>query len=157
MRLALWALARIEGRVLWLCPDWSGETLHMQAVRSQMAPARLVFGQCARREDLLWAAEEALRSGAGGAVVVEMPDPPPLVAVRRLHLAAEASGHGALTLVLTPAQGGAVGVETRFALEAAHHAGQGRWRLTRLRARMAPVQSWDVTCSRDLELVTHRL
>lgn len=129
----------------------------MQAVCCEMAPARLVFAQCPRRDDLLWAAEEALRSGAVGAVVVEMPAPPPLVAVRRLHLAAEASGHAALALLLTPAQGGAVGVETRFALEAAHHAGQGRWRLTRLRARMAPVQSWDVTCPKDLGLVPHRL
>ncbi|MBF9045489.1 hypothetical protein HKCCE4037_19290, partial [Rhodobacterales bacterium HKCCE4037] len=89
-RLALW-LARTTTRdILWIRPDWHPDRLHMAGVRAEIDPARLVFVECCRPADLLWSMEEALRAGLTELVVCDLPEPPGLTPVRRLHLAAEA-------------------------------------------------------------------
>ena len=121
-----------------------------EGVRGFLDPGRLVFGRARTATELLWAAEEALRTGLVPLVVVELPAPPGLTAVRRLHLAAETGAEQAnapLALLLTPGDGGAPGIETRWHLAAPPGwAGDGapRWRVRRARARMAPERSWEV-------------
>lgn len=161
-RLALWVAAQLAGPVLWIRPAWHPDHLHMQAVAEEMDPARLIFAAVERREDLLWVMEEALRSGACPMVIADLLEPPNLTAVRRLHLAAEASGKSPFAALLTPHHGGASGVETRFFLSAHHgclsslEGGKGQdvdlpaglearlWQMRRLRARLAPPASWEV-------------
>ncbi|MCV2875148.1 hypothetical protein OE810_02650 [Rhodobacteraceae bacterium XHP0102] len=161
-RLALWAAAQLTGPVLWIRPAWHPDHLHMQAVAEEIDPARLIFAAAERREDLLWVMEEALRSGACPMVIADLLDPPNLTAVRRLHLAAEASGKLPFAALLTPHHGGASGVETRFSLTARHGClgafeGDKRqnfdlpaglearlWQMQRLRARLAPPAAWEV-------------
>ena len=171
--------AATEGPVLWILPDWSEERLNPDGLTTFFDPARLVLARIRRAEDLLWTAEEALRSGACPLVVVETPPtqnpPPALTPVRRLHLAAEAGaaasgGAGPRALLLTPGDGGAQGVETRWrmapapgrAREGTSAAASGpsraarpkppspvsspdrgpRWRLELVRARAARPRSW---------------
>jgi len=141
-RLALWVAAACTGPVLWIRPAWYPDRLHMAGTAAEIEPARLIFVDCHRGEDLLWTMEEALRSGAVSLVVADLPEPPPLTPVRRLHLAAEASDAAPLGVLLTPADGGAAGVETRLMLEPMHRDGKEAWRLRRLRARMAPQKEW---------------
>lgn len=124
-------------------------------VQPIMDPCRLVIGRGKGAIDLLWCAEEALRSGLIPLVVAELPAPPTLTAVRRLHLAAEAGAeaHGAapLVLLLTPEPGGTAGVETRWRLASAPGwaiDGRARWQLRRLRARMAPEAAWEMVLDR---------
>ena len=147
-RLALWLAAETEGPVLWIRPAWHPDRPHMAGMRAEIDPGRLVFVTPERPADLLWATEEALRAGALPLVICELPEPPGLTQVRRLHLAAEAgveAGGGAgLGLLLTPGAGGAAGVDSRWRLEPAHGVEAAGWRLARLRARDAPPGDWAV-------------
>ena len=151
---ALLAAARTTGPVLWLRPAWSAERLAGDGLRGFLDPGRLIFGGARSATDILWAAEQALLSGQVPLVVAELPEPPELTPVRRLHLAAEtgaAFGPAPLALLLTPGDGGAPGVETRWHLAPAPgwaEDGAPRWRLTRARARMAPPASWEMRLER---------
>jgi protein ImuA len=153
-RLALWLAAAdrqtdTASQILWIRPEWHPDRLHMAGVRHEIDPGRLMFVECCRPSDLLWCMEEALRSGLTRLVVLDLPEPPELTPVRRLHLAAEAgfekTGRAPLGVILTPGDGGAPGVESRWQLSPAHGAETDSWRLSRLRARTAPVAEWAVT------------
>jgi protein ImuA len=148
---ALLVAARLAGPVLWLHPRWTTERLMGDGVRRFIDPGRLVLARPRTPEEILWAAEEALRTGLVPLVVAELPEPPRLTPVRRLHLAAEAGaaeGTAPIALLLTPGSGGAPGVESRWHLAPIPGwAGDGRarWRLTRARARMAPPAAWEAS------------
>jgi len=150
---ALWLAARTAGPVFWIGPAWSGETLNPDGIEPWMDPARLIFVSPKRAEDLLWTMEEVLRAGAVACAVVDLPALPSLTQVRRMHLAAEAGcAEGQcqpLGLLLTPGDGGAPGVETRWTLTPRHLNGQDRWDLARTRARVAPPQSWTLRRSQN--------
>lgn len=148
-RLALWLARAMSGPVIWIRPSWHPDRLHMAGVAAEIAPGRLIFVEPTRAADLLWSMEEALRSGEVPLVVGDLPDPPGLTPVRRLHLSAEAgaevTGHAPLGLLLTPGQGGAPGVETRWRLDPAHDGPEhASWRLERLRARSEPPGTWSI-------------
>jgi len=155
--LALLIAAAATGPVLWLHPGWERERLAGDGLRAFLDPGRLVFAVGRAVPDLLWAAEEALRSGAVPLVVAELPAPPALTPVRRLHLAAGAGGAAGpgpapRVLLLTPDPGGAAGVETRWRIAPAPgwaRDGAPRWRLERLRARRAAPAAWEMTRARD--------
>ncbi len=140
--LAIMIASKLEGPVLWIRPAWTQDRVAADGVAPWLNPARIVFLDARSVEDLLWCTEEALRSGAAPMVITELPEPPALTPVRRLHLAAQAAKPMALAMLLTPEDGGAQGVETRWHMAPAHEAGQQSWQLTRLRARMEPPASW---------------
>ncbi len=143
---ALLAAARLSGPMLWVEVGRPAERLLGDGVCAFLDPGRLVMARATKPADGFWAAEEALRSGQTPLVVAELPAPPELTPVRRLHLAAEAGalvagGEAPLALLLTPGPGGAPGIETRWLFAPAPggtREATPRWRLTRARARMAP-------------------
>lgn len=140
--LAVMIAGKLDGPVLWIRPSWLGDRLCADGVAPWMNPGRIVFVDARSAEDILWCTEEALRSGEAPVVITEVPEPPPLTPVRRLHLASQVASTPALALLLTPEDGGAQGVETRWHMAPAHRADGVAWQLTRLRARMAPPASW---------------
>lgn len=144
--LAAFAMAVTEGPVLWLMPGWQAERPNPAGLAALADPGRLILALPRRPEDVLWAAEEALRSGVVPLVVAEMPDPPGLTPMRRLQLAAQGGGAGAVGLVLTPGDGGATGAETRWHIS---QAPGGAWRLDLRRARGALPAAWALARGRQ--------
>lgn len=144
--LALIAARQMQGPVFWIASHWQGDSLLGDGVQGYIDPGRITFVRPKRAEDILWAAEECLRAGCVPLVVAELHAPPALTPVRRLHLAAEAGSkqgkQAPLGLLLTPGDGGAQGVETRWHLSPRHKPGQTGWMLQRRRARMAPPAAW---------------
>lgn len=151
--LAAIIASRTEGPVFWIVPSWIPERPNPEAVLRLFDPGRIVFLEPKRAEDLLWCLEEVLRAGVVPLAVADLPAPPGLTAIRRLHLAAETGAEEdrvvpPLGLVLTPGSGGAPGIETRWQMQAAHGPAKKRgWHLHRLRARTAPMASWRVFAS----------
>lgn len=145
---AMWLATKVQGTVIWITPSWAKDRLASDGVSAWIDPGRLLFVTPQRGEDLLWATEEVLRSGAVPLVVADVPDLPGLTQIRRMHLAAETggqTGYGLPTcLLLTPGQGGAPGVETRWHMAPKHRQGREIWNLERRRARTAPLKSWDI-------------
>lgn len=148
--LALTVAKATEGPVFWISPGWSADRLNAAAMIEFVNPGRFTFVTPKRPEDVLWSMEEILRSGTVPLVIADLPAPPSLTPVRRLHLAAEtgaAEGRVApLGLLLTPGEGGASGVESRWGMAPSHDGDRmERWKLSRRRARTAPMKDWGVT------------
>ncbi|MEO0914505.1 MAG: hypothetical protein AAFY59_16230, partial [Pseudomonadota bacterium] len=136
------------GPVLWIRLSHAEGQLTGDGIRDWIEPGRIIFVTPDRPRDLFWAAEEALRSGAAPLTILELTESPPLTPVRRLHLAAESAGTRPTLLLLTPGEGGAQGIETRWYTEPAPGwatpAGQPAWGVTRTRARLAPPATWRI-------------
>lgn len=156
--LAAMVMAQDQGPVIWVGPSWQGTQLHAPGLAAFADPGRMILATGKRPDDLLWAAEEALRSGVVPLVLADLTDPPALTPVRRLHLAAEAGAEVArragllppLAVLMTPEHGGAQGVESRWHLTGAPGTStlldhRTAWRLDRLRARMEPPATWMLT------------
>lgn len=146
-RLALKLAGALQGPVFWIKPAWSTGGLNPEGFLKLADPGRFTFLTPKRPEDLLWLMEETLRAGLVPLCVADLPEPPGLTAVRRLHLAAETGAkEGRVTpvgVLLTPGDGGAAGVESRWSLSPRHGmGGDEAWHLARLRARMQPEKSW---------------
>lgn len=153
--LAALILGESQGPVIWISPGWLPERIYPAGLAELADPGRIIFARARRPEDLLWSMEEALRSGASALVLADLPAPPALTPVRRLHLAAETGAEAArhagrlppLGLLLTPENGGAQGVESRWHMAAAPSGStlierRSAWVLHRLRARLAPEASF---------------
>jgi protein ImuA len=155
--LAAFLLKASTGTVIWVIPGWRPERVYPPGLLPYCDPNRIIFARIRRPEDALWAVEEALRSGAAPLVLADLTNLPALTPIRRLHLAAEAGIEAAqrharpppLGVLLTPAAGGAQGVESRWHM-APRPSGmtafdyRAAWTLTRLRARSDPPARWTV-------------
>ena len=144
--LAMMIAQKMEGPIFWVTPEWNTDHLHADGMISFINPGRMTFITPKRTEDILWIVEEVLRSGAVPLVIADLSGLPALTPVRRLHLAAETGlTEGTSTplgLLLTPGDGGAPGVESRWHLAARHQGTDDIWQLNRIRSRSAPPSSW---------------
>lgn len=122
-RLALHVAHAMEGPVFWIVPAWQRDHLCAQGIMPFINPGRITFVHPDKAIDLLWCLEEVLRTGVVPLVVGDLPSPPALTPVRRLQLAAETGasrGVAPLGLLLSPGDGGAAGVETRWHITPEH-------------------------------------
>lgn len=160
--LAAMATGRLAGPVLWIMPPRCQDGLHPDGLSPFFDPARLVIARPGRAEDVLWTAEEALRSGACPMVIAELDEAPGLTPMRRLNLAAEAGAQrmkGApLMLALFSRGAGSGAAETRWraaplpgwALEGISVKSAGgppRWRFERVKDKAGRPAAWEVTHS----------
>ena len=101
-----------NGSTLWISHTHQQEHLSPDGVAQFCKPDRLVYASGKTQTDVLWMAEEALRSGAVKVVVAQLTKPIDLTAGRRLQLAAEAGK--TLGLFLIPEGMGSNAAETRW-------------------------------------------
>ena len=156
---AIWLAGQMSGTVLWISPAWEPDRLNPEGMLPWVDPSRFLFVTPRRSEDLLWCMEEALRSGAVPLVVGDIPGLPGLTAVRRMHLAAETGAglasspeQAPLGMVLTPGDGGAQGIESRWHMTPMHKDRARRWRLERRRARTQPQKAWTMTREQGVQV-----
>lgn len=149
------ALGQTQASFIWISPAWARAQLHLEGLYAFAPPQRLIHVQPSHRADLLWCAEEALRSGAVPIVVVELDAFPNLTQVRRLHLAAQMGAdmgsYRPIGVLLSTDQGGLSGVESRYACEGVHQVGKTQWHIERLRSRSDPVKAWHLRGSLSAE------
>lgn len=153
-----------DASALWLRLAHNPDRLCPDGLSDWAAPGGLILAEAPRAVELLGCAEDALRSGACALVVIDLAEPVAMTPLRRLHLAAEdglarrrirSPGADLRALVLTPGDGGTPGVESRWHMAACPAPEQSpanpvgaAWSLTRTRARMAPLASWQVKAHR---------
>jgi len=148
--LAMMVAQKTDGAIFWILPGWQPDHISGQGAARFINPGRVTFIRAGNATDLLWTMEEVLRSGVVPLVVADLPAPPALTPIRRLHLSAERGaerGIAPLGLVLTPGDGGSSGVETRWRLDPALPSAttgpdKHRWTISRLRARTLPPATW---------------
>ncbi|MGE4611916.1 MAG: hypothetical protein AAED33_11110 [Paracoccaceae bacterium] len=100
------------GQALWISPTHQQEHLHPEGVTQFCEPYKFVYASGKTQTDVLWMAEEALRSDAVKVVVAQLSKPIDLTAGRRLQLAAE--GGKTLGVFLIPEGMGSNAAETRW-------------------------------------------
>lgn len=144
-------LGRLEGPVLWCAASHHGRPLYPPGLqRFGLDPGRLVLARAARKPDALWVAEEAMKSGALRAVVLEADFTVPLAQSRRLQLGLEASRCLGLLLY----QGGEAKItcttaaRTRWRVSSCpspKHREGPCWRLELTRNKGGPTGQWEVS------------
>lgn len=100
------------GHVLWIHESWRSERIAANALSAWLDPSRIVIALTRDQTDTLAVAEEGLRDGAVGLVVMELSARIGLTAGRRLQLAAQAGK--ATGLCLIPEGMGSPAAETRW-------------------------------------------
>ncbi len=141
-----------DGPVLWITPAHRRERPHPEGLAVYCDPGRLVFATGRTHADLLWLAEESLRSGAAPVVVVHVEQPIDLTAGRRLQLAAEAGK--SLGLFVIPDGAGSNAAETRWRCMPVFDAGDStlqRWEL--IKNKSGTVNEWIIRWDEP----THRI
>lgn len=101
LRLVIPALARLSDAdrwLAWIAPPYIPYAPALAAAGIDLSRVMLVHSQ--QQHDILWAAEQALRFGTCGAVLVWLPEKVDPKRLRRLQLAAEAGG--SLGLIFRP-------------------------------------------------------
>ena len=110
--LAAVACGLEPGKLLWIAEAWLPERINPLGLSGFVDPSRVLTARTGGQVDTLAVAEEALRDGALGLVVLEISRPLDLREGRRLQLAAKA---GATTgLCLIPEGQGSNAAETRW-------------------------------------------
>jgi len=146
------ALLSMLGRdVLWCAGPRAASLYPPGLKRFGLEPDRLVVACPPKKQDALWIAEEAMKSGALGAVVLEADFTVSLAQSRRLQLAVEQSRcfgavlyDGSLSSNTGASQSGTTAARTRWRVTPAPGAGI-RWRLELQRNRDGAARIWEVS------------
>jgi protein ImuA len=149
--LAIARSERAKNNIVWIAEDMamaeSGTLYGCGLDEFGLPPERLLLVNVSHRRDLLWAMEEALHCRAVGAVIGELRHQNiDAVALRRLSLAAAASGALAFLLRSSPTQESSTAA-TRWIVSAApsqprYGPGAPRFEAQLVRNRRGPIGSW---------------
>ena len=146
---ALWLAQKVKGTILWINEAHNQQTLNPDGIYPYVNPAKFLFANIRRREDILWCTEEAMRYAACPLIIVNISSfNPGLTPIRRINLAGGKTKENVMVILLTSGEyEGVQGVETRWHMAPIHKNinSKRKWRLERLKARMAPPKFWSVS------------
>ena len=146
---ALWLAQKVKGTILWINEAHNQQTLNPDGIYPYVNPARFLFANIRHKEDILWCTEEAMRYAACPLIIVNISSfNPGLTPIRRINLAGGKTKENVMVILLTPDKyEGVQGVETRWHMAPINDdTNQKRkWRLQRLKARMAPPKLWAIS------------
>ena len=146
---ALWLAQKVKGIILWIDEAHNQQTLNPDGIYPYVNPAKFLFANIRRKEDILWCAEEAMRYAACPLIIVNISSfNPGLTSIRRINLAGGKTKENVMVVLLKSEEyEGVQGVETRWHMAPIHDDINlnRKWRLERLRARMAPPKFWSVS------------
>ena len=145
---ALWLAQKVKGTILWIDEAHNQQTLNPDGIYPYVNPAKFLFANIRRKEDILWCTEEAMRYAACPLIIVNISSfNPGLTPIRRINLAGGKTKENVMVVLLTSdGYEGVQGVETRWHMAPIHDDInlKRKWRLERLKARMAPPKLWSV-------------
>ena len=146
---ALWLAQKAKGTILWINETHNQETLNPDGIYPYVNPAQFLFANIRRKEDILWCTEEAMRYAACPLIIVNISSfNPGLTPIRRISLAGGKTKENVMVILLTPDKyEGVQGVETRWHMAPINDDTnlKRKWRLQRLKARMAPPKLWAIS------------
>lgn len=138
------------GPVLWIGPAHGTERLLPAGVACLLPCSRLIVVQAGDEADLLWSAEDALRSGAVGFVIAAPQKPLSLTAGRRLQLAAEAGRSTGLLIIRDGMGSNAAQTRWHCAPEwGAPESDAPEWDAPELHGRDSTLQRWSLTKNKE--------
>ena len=106
------AIAKSKGPAIWIGRHIDIRSLSPLALSRYFNPSRLTLAECVCRKEILWAAEQALRSDGFEVVIFQLKQGPNLSESRRLQLASEKGGSLGLSIIERGAQSSAA--QTRW-------------------------------------------
>ena len=146
---ALWLAQKVKGTILWINEAHNQQTLNPDGIYPYVNPARFLFANIRHKEDILWCTEEAMRYAACPLIIVNISSfNPGLTPIRRINLAGGKTKENVMVILLTPDKyEGVQGVETRWHMAPINDDTnlKRKWRLQRLKARMAPPKLWAIS------------
>lgn len=137
--IAVRSAACTKGPVIWIAPHRAIGTLAPTGIQDFIDPQRLILIGIVSRDEALWAAEQALQTCSGAAVIAELWNGPDLRESRRLQIAAETAGSIGVLLITGEARNSAA--ETRWQ---ASSLAEGGWRWSCEKDKRGPGGAWEV-------------
>ena len=136
---AVAAAARTSGPIVWIGLARDVGSLAPTSLQSFLDPARIILAICVSRKEILWSAEQALRSPTAACVVAEIGDGPDLHESRRLQIAAEEGG--SIGLLLISGRTSSSAAETRWLCETSSESDLA-WVWTSIKNRKGKLGAW---------------
>jgi protein ImuA len=145
-----------DGPLIWVGRKRDVYSVCPLAAQSYFDPARLVMTECTTRKEILWAAEQALRSKGTDCVVMQLCQGPNLNESRRLQLAAEAGQTLGLILIEKTAHSSACETRWRCTPVASEHvANDTMWTWELIKNKSGIPGVWHVRWKEDAHATGH--
>lgn len=139
-------IAATSGAAVWIGRQRDVYSLSPHALRTFFDPARLILTECLSRKEILWAAEQSLRTKGFECVIIQLGAGPNLQESRRLQLAAEEGQ--AIGLVIIEKGASSSAAQTRWHCSPFKNdvlaANDHTWRWECTKNKSGPCKTWNV-------------
>lgn len=144
-------IAGTQSDAMWIGRHNDIFSLSPLAFSRYFHPTRLVLTQCLSRKEILWAADQALRSKAFDVVIIQLQSGPNFNESRRLQIAAEVGQATGLVMIGSHAQSSAA--QTRWHCTTLAHQGAAAndhiWRWECTKNKSGRLGTWHVRWKED--------